>query len=326
VAVVVPTYRRPDALSRCLAALDRLSRPPDEIVVVHRASGDDATQAVVTAWLQSTGTPRRCSVEVSTPGVIQAMDAGVRATTGAIVVMLDDDVCLRPEWLDRCLAHYRNPRVAGVGGLDILHYDTGTDYVPHAEVGELRWYGRMIGNHHRGFGRARQVRFLKGANMSMRRSYWRFDHRLRGQGAQVHWEAQVCLEAVQRDSVLIYIYDPACVADHFPAPRFDADWRGNPQRQAIMDTCHNETFVLLRYLKPCRRAPFLLYTFLVGHRQSWAVGRWLVARARHEHVSWHRQVAPSYYGKVAGVWTWLCVTLETLRVARQRDRRGREQA
>jgi hypothetical protein len=260
-------------------------------------------------------------VEASAPGVIQAMEAGVQATTCAIVVMVDDDVCLRPEWLGRCLAHYHDPRVAGVGGLDILHYDTGADYVPHGEVGQLRWYGRMIGNHHRGFGRARQVRFLKGANMSMRRSYWRFDHRLHGQGAQVHWEAQVCL-AAQRDAVLIYIYDPVCVADHFPAPRFDDDWRGNPGRQAIVDACHNETYVLLRYLQRWQRVPFLLHTFLIGHRQSWAVGRWLVARVRHERVSWRRQVAPSYYGKVAGVRTWLCVTIATLHVARRSGGRG----
>jgi hypothetical protein len=96
------------------------------------------------------------------------------------------------------------------------------------------------------------------------------------------------------------------VADHYPGQRFDADWRGNPRRQAIMDTCHNETYVLLRSLPVWRRAPFLLYTLLVGHRQSWALGRWLLAQARHERVSWRQQVVPSYQGKAAGIWTWLC--------------------
>lgn len=42
--VLVPTYRRPDDLSRCLSALLRQQRTPDEIVVVARAD-DEATHA-----------------------------------------------------------------------------------------------------------------------------------------------------------------------------------------------------------------------------------------------------------------------------------------
>ncbi|MGF6982009.1 GT2 family glycosyltransferase [Paraburkholderia atlantica] len=42
--VLVPTYRRPADLARCLAALERQSRAPDEVIVVARVD-DDATHA-----------------------------------------------------------------------------------------------------------------------------------------------------------------------------------------------------------------------------------------------------------------------------------------
>ena len=44
--VVVPTYRRPADLDRCLRALGALSRPADEVIVVSRAE-DTPTQEVL---------------------------------------------------------------------------------------------------------------------------------------------------------------------------------------------------------------------------------------------------------------------------------------
>ncbi|WP_455777492.1 glycosyltransferase family 2 protein, partial [Burkholderia stabilis] len=42
ISVLVPTYRRPADLARCLLALQRQHRLPDEVIVVARPE-DDAT-------------------------------------------------------------------------------------------------------------------------------------------------------------------------------------------------------------------------------------------------------------------------------------------
>ncbi|ONQ99134.1 glycosyl transferase, partial [Burkholderia cenocepacia] len=42
ISVLVPTYRRPADLARCLLALQRQQRLPDEVIVVARPE-DDAT-------------------------------------------------------------------------------------------------------------------------------------------------------------------------------------------------------------------------------------------------------------------------------------------
>ena len=303
VAVVVPTYRRPAELQKCLQAIEGQNSPPDEILVVHRAVGDPETEAVATGWASQPGLTARRTVIVDRPGQVAAMEAGVQAAVGAIIVFLDDDVRIRPDWIERCLQHYRNPRVVGVGGRDAVHDRWSATYTPRARVGQISWFGRVSGNHHRGFGVARPVDVLKGANMSLRREYCVFDHRLQGAGSQIHNDSHLCLQARKRGGVIMY--DPNCVADHYPAQRHDEDQRGAPSRGAISSVVHNEVYMMLTYLRWWQKGPFLLYTFLVGHRGSWAVLRWLSGYVSGERISVTDQLVPSYQGKVRGLRTWL---------------------
>ncbi len=305
VAVIVPTYRRPAELRKCLAALEAQTRPADEILVVHRSAGDPETAALAATWAQSAS--GRKVVTVNRPGVIAAMQAGVEHTVCDVVAVVDDDVQLHRDWLERCLQHYADPSVVGVGGRDVIHdvVDGIAEVrpVPQAHVvGRLKWYGRTIGNHHCGYGPARQVDVLKGANISMRRPYWVLDHRLRGSGAQVHWELQVCLRARRKGGVLIY--DPNCLADHFPATRFDDDRRDGPGRQAIADACHNQVYVLMTYLHWWQKPAFLVYSSIVGHSGSWAIVWWVGARLAGRNRTIAHHLLPSYRGMVLGLLSW----------------------
>jgi len=302
VAAIVPTYQRPHDPRRCLEGLEQQSRAPEEIVVVHRAAGDPHTWTVVEEWLAHSGVSRRRHVLVTTPGQIAAMEAGVLATECDIVVFVDDDVRLRPTWLELCLRHYADDRVVGVGGRDVIQGSAAPGQ-PHRVVGRVSWYGRLQGNHHVGYGAARPVHSVKGANMSLRRAYCVFDHRLRGAGSQIHNDSHLCLSARRRGGVLMY--DPASRADHYPAARFDEDQRNAPSRQAIANVAHNDGYMLLTHLSWPRRLAFLAYTFLVGHRGSWALGRWAVARVVGERTSFRSEALPSYHGKVMGVWSWI---------------------
>ena len=132
----------------------------------------------------------------------------------------------------------------------------------------------MIGNHHLGVGEPREVDVLKGVNMSFRQeamsttgyayAQLRFDERMRGTGAQVHFEMAFTL-ALKRAGWKL-IYDPQVAVDHYPAQRFDEDQRNNFNEIAFINLVHNETLVLLEHLPPLRRAVFLLWAILVGTR------------------------------------------------------------
>ena len=169
---------------RGLAGLVAQTRLPDDVILVVRPS-DLATHEAMAARVPD-GLPWRI-VPVHEPGLVAARNAGLAAQHCDVVAFCDDDTVASPEWLARILPHFDDPAVGGVGGRDRCHDGTGFDDRQRQVVGHLQWWGRAIGNHHLGFGAARRVDFLKGANMSYRaeavRGRW-FDTRLRGKGAQ----------------------------------------------------------------------------------------------------------------------------------------------
>ena len=205
---------------------------------------------------------------VSVPGVVAAMNMGLDAAQGDIIAFTDDDAVPHPDWLSRMEKHFLlDNHLGGVGGRDFL-YENGQLSSGSAEVvGELQWFGRLIGNHHIGVGDVREVDVLKGVNMGFRKttvSSLRFDKRLRGSGAQVHLEIPFCL-AIKRAGWKI-IYDPLLTVDHYRSQRFDEDQRSTFNYIAKVNATHNFTFALLEHLRSWQRPIFVLWILLVGTR------------------------------------------------------------
>ena len=257
--VVIPSYRRPQSLARCLDALERQQRPAQETIVVVRED-DAASQRVV----RSREPPVRL-VQVDRPGVVAAMNAGIDASSGDVVALTDDDAAPHPDWLARMLAAYEaDPRVAAVGGRDSLYID-GRPWGGAAErvVGVVSRLGLVTGNHHAGVGAARDVDVLKGANLSVRGDLLRelrIDERLRGVGTEHHWELALCLSLRRRG--LRVVYDPSIVVDHHPQPRIDDSRQFSALE--LRDSTHNKTLAVLEHLSPPRQALYLAWAAAVG--------------------------------------------------------------
>ncbi len=263
ISVLVPSWRRPDALERCLRAVAAQSLAPFEIIVGVR-DGDDATIGCLDRLRGSLGVPLR-SAATGEAGVIAAMNAALALCTGEIVALTDDDTEPHPDWLARIAAALGDPRVGGVGGRDWQPLERGD----RTDVGRVQWFGRTVGNHHLGAGPARNVDVLKGANAAFRRELLAatgFDTRLAGAGAQMFWELALCLPL--RRAGWRLIYDPAIAVEHHIAVRHDDDQRHRgifsaaPQSDAV----HNETLALLEHLRGARRVAFLLWAVLAGTR------------------------------------------------------------
>ncbi|BAY23476.1 glycosyl transferase family protein [Calothrix sp. NIES-2100] len=195
---------------------------------------------------------------------------------GDIVSITDDDAAPHPDWLEKINTHFIcDRRLGGVGGRDWIHQGKQLLDDSRQIVGKLQWFGRVIGNHHLGVGEPREVDILKGVNMSFRQeaiAQLRFDERMRGTGAQVHFEMAFTL-ALKRAGWKL-IYDPQVAVDHYPAQRFDEDQRHNFNEIAFLNLVHNETLVLLENLPPLRRGVFLLWAILVGTRDSLGLVQW----------------------------------------------------
>ncbi len=273
-SVIVPTYRRPADLERCLAALDAQLRPADEVIVVARAD-DHATHAMLRERASGPGTRNLRVAPVTRPGVVAAYNLGIETARGDIVCFTDDDAAPHPDWTRRLEgAFVANGELGGIGGRDIVHERGSILEGAAPNVGLVRWYGRPIGNHHIGSGPLRAVQVLKAVNMAFRRAALdgvRFDERLRGSGAQVHCEMQFSLDVVRRRWQLMY--DPAILVDHFPAPRGDDDQRYVFNRTAFYNASFNLRLIMRDHLSPAGRLAFVFYATLIGTRADPGLGR-----------------------------------------------------
>jgi cellulose synthase/poly-beta-1,6-N-acetylglucosamine synthase-like glycosyltransferase len=265
ITVLIPTYRRTHDLNRCLAGLQQQTRSPDQVLVVVRHTDTETWSFLETCDRDSL--PLH-TVKVSVAGQVAALNAGLEAALGDIIAITDDDAVPQPEWLAGIETSFRSdPQLGGVGGRDWVYQDGQCVKDTRSAVGQVQWFGRLVGNHHLGTGQPRPVAFLKGANMSYRRSAiadLRFDERLRGTGAQVHNDLAFSL-AVKRSGWTL-LYDPLIAVDHYPAQRFDVDQRGEFDRLALLNKVHNETLTLLEYLPPWQRLVFLLWGIAIGTR------------------------------------------------------------
>jgi glycosyltransferase involved in cell wall biosynthesis len=102
ISVVIPTYRRPALLLRCLnAVLDQRIDPASFEVIVVDDGHDDDTQRVVTEIARDLGP--HSSLRYLRPlvgrGPAVARNAGWRAAQGDLVAFTDDDAVPAPFWL-----------------------------------------------------------------------------------------------------------------------------------------------------------------------------------------------------------------------------------
>lgn len=263
VSVIVPTWRRTESLVRCLRALARQSLAPTEVAVVTRADDEASREAARTVAFPSA--TRLLLPTTERAGVVAALQAGLDIVTGELVALTDDDAEARDDWLDQLartiLSH---DRIAGAGGRDL---QPANDELPARVVGRVQWFGRLVGAHHRGVGAPRDVDVLKGVNMAFRAGPLRtigFDRRLRGAGAQQHWELALCLGL--RRAGWRLVYDPEITVDHHVEARTGDDQihRGRFAAAPLEDAVHNETLALLEHLTPGRRVAFDIWERLVG--------------------------------------------------------------
>ena len=118
-SVLIPTYRRPDILPRCLQAL-RASDLPDglslDIVAVDDASGDQ-TQATLAALA---GPDLRVLTHERNRGPAAARNTGIAAARGDFTLIINDDTILAPDAVGhfwRYRAGLSQPAVTVIGNI-----------------------------------------------------------------------------------------------------------------------------------------------------------------------------------------------------------------
>jgi len=175
VSVVIPTFRRPELLRRCLHSLRHQTLPAEayEIVVVDNGPDDDTARTVELFAAAFASRPDASSSVGPGPsvryiveekrGLSYAKNAGATAAVGEIVAYLDDDALASPDWL-RCV-------VAGFTEVEPPPYVVGGPVYPLLAGRRPAWFQDRYetaswGDHPRLLERGE---YFYGANVAFRR-------------------------------------------------------------------------------------------------------------------------------------------------------------
>jgi cellulose synthase/poly-beta-1,6-N-acetylglucosamine synthase-like glycosyltransferase len=211
--VVVSTYdvARWDDLVVVLAALDRQTRAPDEVVVVV----DQNPTLLARARDELRGVTVVPNDHV--PGLGGARNTGIAKSAQAIVAFIDDDAAPEPDWLERLLEGFDDPSVVGVGGTIEPRWDPGR---PSWFPAEFDW---VVGCSYVGLPTgASFVRNLIGCNMSFRREVLE-----RAGGFRLGYscdETELCIRVSQQNPGARFLYQPSARVHH-RVPSTRLRWR-----------------------------------------------------------------------------------------------------
>jgi glycosyltransferase involved in cell wall biosynthesis len=215
VVVCAYTLDRWDDLQAAVASVQSQRRPPDDVVLVI----DHCPELHRLAARLLRGV--RVLPNRHRKGLSGARNTGVEAAVGDVVAFLDDDATAHPSWADRLLARYRDPRVAGVGGLVVSWWETER---PAWFPPEFDW---VVGCSYRGLPEEpAPVRNFIGANMSFRKDElleaggFRTDLGRVGTRPLGCEETELCLRITSRRPDAVLLYEPSAVVRHrVPAAR-----------------------------------------------------------------------------------------------------------
>lgn len=102
ISAVIPTWNRADLLQSILSNLYSQTRPPDQIIVVDNGS-TDATPLIAREWV-ARNSDLDLILFTENRGFAVAVNEGIKRAAGDWLLIVNNDVVLEPEWLERLIA------------------------------------------------------------------------------------------------------------------------------------------------------------------------------------------------------------------------------
>ena len=218
VSVIVPTYRRERPLRDILGDLAAQQYEPFEVVVVDQTERPaEETRAFVASLGDRVRYIRR-----ETPNLPAARNAGIREARGEIIVFVDDDARVRPDFLAAHARNYTDPAIMAVAGSVLGERMSRTSTLPR-EAGDplLRTFCGCWQ-----YDRRMEVVHAPGGNHSFRREVAEragfFDESFAGPGFREETDFFMRVSAAG----LRIVYDPECWIIHPPQPSDGGCWAG----------------------------------------------------------------------------------------------------
>ncbi|MCX7996985.1 MAG: glycosyltransferase [Patescibacteria group bacterium] len=152
ISVVIPAYNEEAYLPECLAGIRNQIRQPDEVIVVDNNS-TDATPAIARKYGARV-------IKEKNKGIAWTRNTGFNSATGDIIVRVDADTRLFPDWIQKAETHFTKSSVdaiAGKNNYDTFSKDFDSLYTTYHRV------AKYINNN---------TPVMSGSNFALRKSTW----------------------------------------------------------------------------------------------------------------------------------------------------------
>lgn len=156
VSIVIPVYNEANYLEACLAAIDRQTTRPDEVIVVDNNCTDNTVEIA----------RRRKYVRVikeTRQGTVFARDAGFKAARGDILARIDADTRLPPDWVVKVTRAFKDDPDTDLVTGPPRFYDVPLPWIFNSlQVALYQYFEKLLTGTYVAWG----------ANMAIRRSAW----------------------------------------------------------------------------------------------------------------------------------------------------------
>lgn len=125
--VIIPTKNRRDDLLRAVGSVLKQSRPADELIVVDQGSSEVPREAVESLLAEQQPLPFSVHYLRNTQlnGLTAAKNFAVDRSDSALLLFIDDDIILEPDFLALLEAAYQQHDLDGMGGITLQPSERG---------------------------------------------------------------------------------------------------------------------------------------------------------------------------------------------------------
>jgi glycosyltransferase involved in cell wall biosynthesis len=269
-SVVIPTYQRESYLKQVLHDLSRQTQRDFEVIVVDQ---NDSRLEFTSepACRRGREKPPRCrQLKFSPPSIVKAKNYGISKAKGNIILILDDDLRLPKDLIERYLSYWSDPSYSyfpAIAG-PALEEDKFIIKRGGSSFGEFSIFGEL-NTDYRSVRKTIKVAAVPGGNLSFKKKVWErvggYDENFRGNC--INEDSDFCLRISKKFGKITF--DPALTVTHlraeggsraFSARGGSALGEGSAtSAQWYEDLFFNHLYFYLKHWPKCLLPLFFLY-------------------------------------------------------------------
>jgi glycosyltransferase involved in cell wall biosynthesis len=187
ISIVIPAYNEEDHLAACLHAVFSQEMPFFEVIVVDNNSTDQT--AAIACKFSSVKLLKETKI-----GKVYARNTAMNSAKGDIIARIDADTILQPDWSRKLQEIFADRSIAAVSGRPEFYDISFPKLATIVENACRRFMAHQL----------RNMLFLQGANMAVRRNAWEMVRAKLCPTRDIHEDFDIAIHLQQQNMRVVY--------------------------------------------------------------------------------------------------------------------------